>query len=171
MTARLRSLTMFGLAGLLAGCAGYRLGPTNGVAAGSRSVEIALFANRTLEPRLSEPLAQALRRRLQQDGTFRLDTHGNADVIVTGELTRFDRSPLSFQRNDIVTTRDYEVKLTAHVKAIERGSGKIILERDVTGRSTVQDNADLPSAERQAAPLITDSLARQIADLLVDGSW
>ena len=42
-----------------AGCAGYRLGPTNGTPARSRSVEVALFPNRTLEPRLSEPVAQA----------------------------------------------------------------------------------------------------------------
>lgn len=170
MTA-LRRLTALALAGLLAGCAGYRLGPTNGIAAGGRSVEIALFGNRTLEPRLSESLAQSLRSRIQQDGTFRLDTHGNADVIVTGELTRFNRVPLSFQRNDVISTRDYEVKLTAHVKAFERGSGKVIFERDVTGRGTIQDNADLPAAERQATPIVTDSLARQIADLLVDGSW
>lgn len=171
MSHRLRVLAVLFLAGIFAGCAGYRLGPTNGTVAGRRSLEVALFANRTLEPRLSEPVARALRHRLQQDGTFRLDTQGHADVVVTGELTRFERRPLSFQRNDLITTRDYEVNLTAHVKAVERGSGKVLLDRDVTGRSTVQDNADLGSAERQAAPLIADHLAHQIADLLVDGAW
>ena len=171
MTAPLRAFAAVLLAFWLVGCAGYHLGPTNGTVAGNRSVEVALFVNRTLEPRLSEPLAHALRKRLQQEGTFKLDTHGNADVIVTGELVKYERVPLSFRRNDIVTTRDYEVKLTAHVTALERGSGKVILEREVIGHSTVQDNADLPSVERQAAPLITDNLARQIADLLVDGAW
>jgi hypothetical protein len=156
---------------LLAGCAGYQLGPTNGAPAGSRSVEVALFPNRTLEPRLSEPVAQALRKRLQQDGTFRLATHGGADVVVTGELTRFERVPLSFQRNDIITTRDYDVHLTARVKAIERGSGKVLIDREVVARTTIQNNADLGSAERQAAPLIAGDLARKIAALLVDGSW
>jgi hypothetical protein len=171
MSALSRMLAAGLLAGLLAGCAGYQLGPTNGTAAGSRSVEVRLFANHTLEPRLSEPIAQALRKRLQQDGTFHLDTQGNADVIVTGDITSFARDPLSFQRTDIITTRDYDMKVTVHVKATERGSGKVLVERDVTGRSTIQGGADLGSAEREAAPLVAESIARQVTDLLADGSW
>ncbi len=171
MSAFLRILAAGALAGLLAGCAGYQLGPTNGTAAGSRSVEVRLFANHTLEPRLSEPIAQALRKRLQQDGTFHLDTQGNADVIVTGDIKSFVRDPLSFQRTDILTTRDYDVKVTVHVKATERGSGKVLVERDVVGRSTIESNPDLASAERQAAPLVAESIARQVTDLLADGTW
>lgn len=159
------------LGALLAGCAGYQLGPTNGTPAGGRSVEVALFPNRTLEPRLSEPVAQALRKRLQQDGTFRLATQGDADVLVTGELTQFERVPLSFQRTDIITTRDYDVRLTARVHAVERGSGKVLLDRDVVARTTLQNTADLGSAERQSAPLLAEDLARKVAALLVDGSW
>ncbi|HTH48510.1 MAG TPA: LPS assembly lipoprotein LptE [Candidatus Limnocylindria bacterium] len=171
MSARLRILAAGPLVALLAGCAGYQVGPTNGTVAGSRSVEVALFANHTLEPRLSEPIAQALRKRLQQDGTFHLDTQGNADVLVTGDIKSFVRNPLSFQRTDIITTRDYDELVTVHVKAVERGSGKVLLERDVTGRSTIQSNADLGSAEREAAPLVAESIARQVTDLLADGTW
>src|SRR6185369_17073313 len=40
------------LAALLAGCAGYRLGPTGGQTAGARSVQINPFVNQTIEPRL-----------------------------------------------------------------------------------------------------------------------
>jgi len=155
----------------LAGCAGYQVGPTNGTAAGSHSVEVALFPNHTLEPRLSEPVAQALRKRLQQDGTFRLSTDGSGDVLVTGELNRYERVPVSFKPNDIITTRDYDVKLTVHVRAVERGSGKVLFDREVVGRSTVQNTSDLSSAERQIAPLVAEDLARKITGYLVDGSW
>ena len=37
---------------LLAGCAGYQLGPTNGLTAGSRSIQVNPFVNQTPEPRL-----------------------------------------------------------------------------------------------------------------------
>src|SRR5437899_4621330 len=39
---------------LVAGCAGYHLGSTNGVPAGERSVQVNPFLNQTLEPRLSD---------------------------------------------------------------------------------------------------------------------
>lgn len=156
---------------LISGCAGYRVGPSNGMSAGSRSVEVALFPNHTLEPRLSEPVAHALRKQLQQDGTFHLASDGSGEVQVTGELTRYERIPVSFKPNDIITTRDYDVKLTAHVRAVERGSGKVLLDREVVGRSTVQNTADLSSAERQIAPLVAEDLARKVTGYLVDGTW
>src|SRR5688572_19337034 len=91
----------------LMGCAGYRLGPTNGMPAGSRSVQVNLFENLTWEPRLTEPVATSLRRALQQDGTYRLATRGDADIIVEGTITEFDRSGLSFDPRDVLTVRDY----------------------------------------------------------------
>src|SRR5688500_18949582 len=78
------------------GCAGYRLGPTNGMPAGSRSVQVRMFQNETWEPRLSEPVATSLRRTIQQDGTYRLDIKGDADIVLEGTITEFNRSGLSF---------------------------------------------------------------------------
>ena len=88
---RLAALSWGGLLILCAGCAGYRVGPTNGVAAGDKSVQVNLFQNATPEPRLIEAVATALRKTLQQDGTFRLNTHSDGDIVVSGVITRFQR--------------------------------------------------------------------------------
>ncbi|MCD6337968.1 MAG: hypothetical protein J7M29_01105 [Verrucomicrobia bacterium] len=154
-----------------AGCAGYRLGPTNGAPAGERTVQVLPFENQTLEPRLVEPVVSALRRRLQQDGTFRLATRGDADIVVEGTLLRYRRRSVSYEPGDIRSVRDYDLRLTAHVKAYEAAGGRVLLDRDVTARTTVRLAGDQPSAERQAAPLLADDLARRITSLLVDGTW
>lgn len=159
------ALSVFGT-----GCA-YKLGPTNGSEARSRSVQVQLFKNQTVEPRLSEPVAQALRRQLAQDGTFQLASRDGADVLVTGELVKYERRPVSFQPNDIVTVRDYEVRLTAQVKAVQAGSGEVLLNRQVFGRTLIQSTDDQGSAERQGVALAADDLARNITSLLVDGKW
>src|SRR5690242_8372164 len=85
------------------GCAGYRLGPTNGDAARSKSVQVALFQNETYEPRLSEALGTALRRSLQQDGTYTLGTRGQADVVLTGVITKYQRLGISYNPQDVIT--------------------------------------------------------------------
>lgn len=156
---------------LAVGCAGYTLGPSNGSEAGSRSIQVNLFANKTLEPRLAEPVAHALRKQLQQDGTFRLATRDDADVIVDGTLLRYERDPLSFNPADIVATRDYEARLTARVRAVDRGNGRVLIDREIQGKTLIQGQKDLPSAERQSAPLLAEDLARSITALLVDGKW
>ena len=157
---------------LLTGCAGYKLGPTNGLPAGSRSVQVNLFQNKVLEePRLSEAVTAALRKQLQQDGTFTLETRQEGDVIVNGTIYRYQRAGLSFQPQDILTPRDYRLTMWAQVDARERSSGKVLLNRRVRGHTTVRIGADLTTAERQSIPLAAEDLARNITALLADGEW
>ena len=155
----------------LAGCAGYRLGPTNGVAAGSKTIQVNFFRNATLEPRLVEAVAASLRKTLQQEGTYRLDTHGDGEIVVNGVITEFRRSELSLQPTDVITVRDYTLYLKTKVTATERSTGRVVLDREITGRTTIRVGNDLASSERQAVPLLADDLARNVTDLLVDGTW
>ena len=159
------------LAVLLAGCAGYHLGPVNGAVAGEKSVEILPFNNQTLQPRLGDAVTQALRERMQADGTYHLDTHGQGDVVVTGVITRYHRFGLSYLNSDVSTTQNYRVNITAHVIVRDRATGKTLLDKDVTGYALVNVGTDLASSERQASPLLAEDLARNISELLTEGAW
>lgn len=120
---------------------------------------------------MSEPVATSLRRSIQQDGTYRLATKGDADILLEGTITEFNRSGLSFDPRDILTVRDYELVLTARFTATERATGKVLVAATAAGRTTIRSGADLPSAERQAGPLLAEDLARKITSSLVDGGW
>src|ERR1044071_2939959 len=127
------------LCGFLAGgCAGYRLGPTNGEVARAKSVQVNLFRNDTFEPRLTEAVGTALRRTLQQDGTYRLGTREDADIVVDGVIVRYRRSGISFQSQDIITPRDFQLSMVAKVTATERGTGRVVLDKEVSGRTTIR---------------------------------
>src|SRR6185369_11233370 len=71
------------LAVALGGCAGYNVGPSNGLTAGEKSVQIVPFSNQTLEPRLGDALTSALRKELQRDGTYKLATQDTGDIVVS----------------------------------------------------------------------------------------
>ena len=155
----------------LCGCAGYRLGPTNPESTAGKSIQVNFFENKTLEPRLAEAVNHALRKNLQQDGTYTLATRGEGDVVVNGVILKYERQGVSFQPNDIITVRDYQATLTIKMTATERSSGKVVLDRAVTGRTTVRVGSDLPGAERQALPLLADDFARNATTLLAEGTW
>ncbi|HWW02458.1 MAG TPA: LptE family protein [Candidatus Acidoferrum sp.] len=163
----LLALTTLGVAG----CAGYRLGPPNGLAAGGKSVQVSPFVNQTLQPRLTDAVTSQMRRELQRDGTYQLATHADGDIIITGALTRYQRLEVTFAPNDILTVRDYRLSLTAHVTARERSSGKLLLDQPVTGYTLIQVGSDLSSAERQAMPLLAQDLAQNVTALLAEGKW
>ena len=159
------------LVSVLTGCVGYTAGPTNGAFAGARTVRVSFFKNETLEPRLVVAVNRALKRNLQQDGTFELETSGNADLLVTGELTDFLRGGVSYKPGDILTVQDYNLQLTAKIKVTDRVTGEVVMQREITGSSIVRVGNNLTARQRQAVPLIADQLARQATDLIVDGDW
>ena len=164
-------LSLIGVFLWLTGCAGYHAGTTNGLPAGSRSVRVEFFDNETLEPRLVVAVNRALKRNLQQDGTYTLETQGEADIVVSGQLTKFLRNGLSYTPGDSLVVQDYAMQLTARIKVSDETTGLVVYEGEVTGKSTVRVGNDLTTGQRQAIPLIADHLARQATSFIVDGHW
>ena len=156
---------------MLAGCAGYHLGPVNGGIAGDKSIEVLPFNNQTLQPRLGEALTQSLRQRLQTDVTYHLATGGAGDVVVTGVIRNYEREGLGYLNTDSATPENYRVGVIVHVTARDRVSGKLLLDKDVKGHTLVHIGADLASAERQALPLLAEDLAQNIVEILTEGTW
>lgn len=155
----------------LCGCAGYRLGPTNGQKAGAKSVQITPFLNHSPEPGLADEMTSAVRKAVQSDGTFQLATHGDSDLVVTGVITDYRRRELSLLRDDLRTVRDYQITLVAQVTIRERASNRVLVDRTINGGTLLRVGGDFGSSERQAVPQLAQDLARKVKDLLVDGEW
>ncbi len=166
-----RNVPLILLTVFFCGCAGYKLGPVGGAQAGEKSVQINPFINQTLEPRLGEAVTSAVRKRIQTDGTYRLNTGGTGDIIVNGVITDFTRSPLSFQSRDIISVKDYYLEMKAEVTAVERSTGKVIFKKTITGNTIINVGNDLYSGERQSLPLLAEDIARKTVSLLADGTW
>ena len=110
---------------LATGCAGYHLGPVNGQIAGEKSVEVFPFNNQTLQPRLGDAVTQALREEFQTDGTYSLATSRPGDVVVSGVITSYTRSGLSYLSSDVLTANNYQITMIAHVVARDRATGAL----------------------------------------------
>jgi uncharacterized protein YgbK (DUF1537 family) len=156
---------------LLDGCAGYHLGPVNGVEAGAKTVEVQPFNNQTLQPRFGDDLTQALREQFQADGTYRLATASRGDLVISGTIRHYDRSGLGYLNADASTPQNFRVAATVHVVVRDRATGKAVLDRDVKGHTLVNVGSDFASSERQALPTLATDIAKNIVSLLAEGSW
>ena len=159
------------LVALLCGCAGYRLGPSNDVAAREQSVFVEVFVNNTMQPRLEDDFTHAVRIGMQREGTYRLGHRNDSDIVVQGVITDYSRQGLSYDPTDLVRVRDYDLVAVAQITAYERLTGKKLIDQVVSGHTQVRAEQDLLSAERQASPLLAADLARKVVDLLADGTW
>jgi hypothetical protein len=153
---------------LVAGCA-YSLGPTNQQVAGASTIAIDYFPNDTLEPRLTDVVANAVRKEVQRDGTFRLVSRGDADIVVSGKIIAYVRTPVGSRRDDVLTPTDYDIKITVHARAMRGGS--VIYEGDASGNAMVAYANDLNNAERENTPVAAANLARNLIGAIANGSW
>ena len=156
---------------VLTGCAGFKVGPVSGEVAGAKSVQIVPFRNQTLEPALTDWVTTELRRYFQQDGTYKLATHDDGDIIVTGVISRYDRSVLTISSRNTITAKDIRITITAEVTARTRATGDVIFTHLVNGSAMAQVGNDMTSSERQTLPLVAADLAKNAVSLLTEGRW
>lgn len=152
---------------LFTGCAGYHLGPAGKL--DYQSVAVPMFRNKTLQPQLEAQVTNAIIKRIQSDGQLRVNSRADAEVLVTGDIIRYHRTPLRFQRDDATVPREYRVTITAQIEVRDQRTGQVIVKSmEVEGRADTFIGTDLQSADYQALPLVADDLARRVVSLLVD---
>lgn len=164
------AFALLGLCCLLAiSCAGYRLGPVG--RADYKSVAVPMFRNATLRPQLEAQITNAIIKRLQADGSLRVQSVADADIVLTGTIARYQRSTVRSLREDTGVPREYNITITATVEAREARTGRVVLQpTELTGSADTFIGHDQQSAELQVLPLIADDLARKVVRLLVE-TW
>ena len=152
---------------LMGGCAGYHLGPTQSLP--YRSVAVPMFKNKTLKPQLEAQVTNAIIKRFQTDGTLRIESAAEADIVINGQITKFYRRELRAVRTDVNTPREYRITIEARVDARVRGTGELVFgPLLVEGRADTFIGTDLQSADEQALPLIAEDLAKRVVPLLAE---
>jgi len=151
------------------GCAGYHIGPVT--KRNFNSIAVPVFRNTTLLPQLEAQISNAIIKRLQQDGSLRIESEPRADVVLKGSITKYTRQALRSLRTDTRSPREYEITITVRVEATDRRTGETVLRStEVEGKSDVFIGEDQQSAEEQVLPLIADDIGKRVAGLLVE-SW
>ena len=153
---------------LLAGCAGYHVGPIQPKSmAGVKTLAVPSFKNETLQPRLEVMAANIVIRQLQEDGTYQIASSDKADAVLEGTLKTITRSPIRSQRENVLTTTEFKVKVLIKYKVIK--NGEILETRNVEGVTSFYTGNDTNEGERQAIPLALQNAAVCMVTQLSEG--
>ncbi len=151
------------------GCAGYRIGPVT--KHDFKSIAVPMFRNTTLQPQIEAQISNAIIRRIQQDGSLRIEPESRADVVLKGSITKYNRESLRSLRTDTGVPREFEITITVRVEVTDRRTGETVLRlTEVEGKSDVFIGENQQSAEEQALPLVADDIAKRVTGLLVE-NW
>jgi hypothetical protein len=164
-----RTVLFLSLAGMLTGCAGYHLGSL--LKDNYRTVAVVMLKNKTLQPQIEQQVSNAIIKEFQRDGTLKVVSAADADVVMSGEITEYIRREVRSARQDTGIPREYQITIVAKIQAFDRHTNKLILKPTIVrGMSATFIGEDLQTAEEQVLPLVADDIGRQASRLLTE-SW
>ena len=164
------------LALLFGGCAGYHIGPVKPARfEGVKTIAVNTFKNDTLQPRVEVLLANAVIKQIQQDGTYKVTDESHADALLEGTLEEIRRRPSRYVRGNILQTREYTLQIQVRYTVTERGTGKRLDQRTVSGTTSFFVSGsgsiavDVNQDELQAFPLAAEDLAVRLVSQISEG--
>jgi hypothetical protein len=151
-----------------AGCARYRIGTT--LPPHLRTIAVEPFRNETDEPLLETETTRAVLQEIQREGQLKIADRQSAAIRLTGTLVSYRLEPMRYDQNRPESVREYRVVIRAAVEAVERASGRRIVEAVVEGDATLPVQGDLVTARRGAMPEAARQLAHEIVNAVVS-AW
>jgi len=150
----------------LTGCVGYQLGST--LPPGIKTVHVPAFVNQTPEPRLEVVSTREAIQEFQRDGTLRTVNKDRADTVLNATLTRFELKPVRYETDNVKSTSEYRMTITADLVFERSDTGEVLMSRRVQGETTFDPKGDLSSAKRSALPDAARDLAHDIVESVVE---
>ena len=192
VTRSLLTLAVCSLAAVaMSGCAGYKMGSVKPEAYSHiHTISVPTFENRTLEPRVSVLVTNAVIKQIQMDGTFKVASKGNADAELRGSISRIERQQLRSARTDTfqstellsylvirwalhdpVTGEKLEYNQARDIddNNVDGTSGLRVRPGQNVGRTIVFLDPNFQTSERGAIPVAAQKMAEQMVSQLTEG--
>lgn len=163
---------MVSLAGiLLSGCASdYAF--RSQVPEQMRTVAVPTFRNGSTLTEIGPVATQQLLREFQREGTFKICSAGTAAVEVQGEILSVSFDSTTYNRRSGLRGSGGFLTMAAKISVIDKREGRVLVnDRAYTARVTLASSQDWDTALRDASGRVSDELARQIVDDILNLKW
>ncbi len=159
MMKNLRAAIFMGcLAALIAGCAVYTFNP--GGKSSIKTIAVEQIENKTIEAGLSNIMTDLVIDAFIVDGNMKVVSESEADAILIGTLTNYNREAYTYDENDVVS--QYVVKLVFDVTLKKGGEDEDIWVEQFysEGVYSAADETEDTGQQRAAAKLVDDIINR-----------
>ena len=118
---------------VLAACGYHLAGTGTTVPEGARTIRIERFTNRTRETGLDVHLHRAVEDEFRRQGTLRVVSEDDADLVLSGTIRRFTSVPVAFSATDEAV--QYQGIMQVSLRLTERESGHLLFENKLLQES------------------------------------
>ena len=151
---------------LAAGCANYRLGSM--LPKDIRTVYVPTCRNQTTEPLIEQDVTRAILSQIQMDGSLRVASEADADVVLEVTLNRFWLDPVAYEAGRSSTANQYRMSNKASFVLRRRADNSVVVDApSVVGWYDFDFAGDMTSSKNIALRPAADDLGRRIVNRIV----
>ena len=151
---------------LAAGCANYRLGSM--LPKDIRTVYVPTCRNQTTEPLIEQDVTRAILSQIQMDGSLRVASEDDADVVLEITLTKFWLDPVAYESGSSSTANQYRMSIKASFALVRRADRSVVVDApSVTGWYDFDFAGDMTSSKSVALRPAAEDLGRRIINQIV----
>lgn len=158
----------------LSGCGYHLVGTSTYLPDDIQSLHVELFENKTARGDMDQRVGEALNLEWVRRGRFQLvDRPENADVVLSGTMTRLSVTPVSFDESGRAT--EYQMTLLTEVRLHDvRGEDPVLLwENKAFSRRTSyvvdEDAVDYFDRQREAMDELSTYYSRALVSAVLEG--
>lgn len=130
-----------------------------------RTLYVALFANRTVEPYLDSVVTDEVAMQMSRSRVVELiEERDVADLVLDGTVSAFDSQALAYAADDRIS--EYRASMTVSARLLRRSDGAVLWQDHLTRQQTYPATLD-KSLQQEGESLAARVIARRIAEDLV----
>ncbi|MEW6015073.1 MAG: LptE family protein [Candidatus Zixiibacteriota bacterium] len=156
---RLYQAGLLALVGMvISGCFVYSFSP--GGKSSIKTIAVTQFENKTIEAGLSGRMTELVVDAFIADGNLKIASPEQADAVLSGSMSSYERRPKNYDENDIVT--QYAVIIVFDLSLTEKGGEKEIWKERFSseGIYSVENETEEDGQSRAAERLVLDIINR-----------
>lgn len=137
----------------------------NGIKITAEQSNVRMYRGYT--PGMERTLTTAVIDKFLTDGTLKIVSENDADLVLTGELVDFGHDVLRYDANNNV--EEYRVRIVVNMALEDRKKGKVLWsEKNFAGESTYYTQGSQSQSENAAIDNAMTDIARRIVERTVE---
>lgn len=151
---------------ILSGC-GYRV--IGGKASSNQGLSIPILKNTTTRPGLEEELTRALRQEVLNSGRIRLSPDHLATFQLSGTISTYELTPISFDANDLVAEYRFSIKTVFRLQNL--GENRLIWEESFATKFEYRVSPNIVETEKariNALQKASRELAQELISIVLE---
>jgi len=157
---------------LLAGCAGYSLGPVKpSYLKNIKTLSIPVARSEDLAPHVEVLLTSTIIKEFQRDGTFRIAPSGAGDATLRITLEAIQLTPVRSVPGNVLQASEFVMSLKIRYELREGAGerGRVLDGGHISGEASFFVSTDLQQDQRQAFPRAAEQAAQHMVSQLSEG--